>query len=315
MSGSVVSTSHMGNTSGGFDTQNVQYNGWSSGNVHTSQLNHDGTGSYPSKIGFLSQIQCGSSSSRTKAHAEHVGLYLSGSDGSSFPLTAGSWHGIRTGGGNILTQNGDIDTGTGAVNPFTGSHLSVINKSESIEIGDILIDQLVIGITQVSESLTQVVLSSASNQKATIGIFNGKIITSIDALNRRGPSALIENHPYTEEELANHYAQQAAAASTNGEYVSTPPLSRNKLKDEFADIMDTNDIIQINAVGEGAVNVCGENGDFEAGDLIVTSSTPGKGMKQDDDIIRSYTVAKVREAVTFSDATEVKLVACIYLCG
>ena len=90
---------------------------------------------------------------------------------------------------------------------------------------------------------------------------------------------------------------------------------RWELKPEFADILDTNKIITINAVGEGAINVCGENGDFEAGDLIVTSSTPGKGMKQDDDIVRSYTVAKVRENVAFSDPTEVKLVACIYLCG
>jgi hypothetical protein len=63
------------------------------------------------------------------------------------------------------------------------------------------------------------------------------------------------------------------------------------------------------------VNVCGESGDLEVGDLIVSSSIPGKGMKQEDDIIRSYTVAKVRENVTFTDPTEVKMVACIYLCG
>jgi hypothetical protein len=315
ISGSVVSTSHIGNTYAGFDTRNDQYTGWSSGNIHTSQINHDGTAINPAKIAFLSQIQCSSSSARTKAHTEHVGIYLSGSDGSSFPLTAGEWHGIRSGGGNILSQGGDFDNGGGAYIPFTGAHLSVINKSESPEIGDILIDQSVIGITHVSESLTQVVLSSASNQKATIGIFNGKSITSNDTLNGRGPSVLIEDHPYTEEELSNHYALQNATASEEDNPTNTPPLSRSKLKDEFANILDTNDIIQINALGEGAINVCGENGDFEAGDLIVTSSTPGKGMKQDDDIIRSYTVGKVRENVTFSDPAEVKLVACIYLCG
>jgi hypothetical protein len=42
---------------------------------------------------------------------------------------------------------------------------------------------------------------------------------------------------------------------------------------------------------------------------------PGKGMKQDDDIVRNYTVAKSREAVTFSSPEEVKQIACIYLCG
>jgi hypothetical protein len=74
-------------------------------------------------------------------------------------------------------------------------------------------------------------------------------------------------------------------------------------------------LIAVNALGEGQINVCGENGDIEAGDLIVTSSMPGKGMKQADDIVRSYTVARSREAITFSSPTEVKMIACIFLSG
>lgn len=71
----------------------------------------------------------------------------------------------------------------------------------------------------------------------------------------------------------------------------------------------------VNAVGEGAINVCGEGGDIQAGDLIVTSSIPGKGMRQSDDIVRATTVAKARESVTFSSPGEVKMIGCIYLCG
>ena len=74
-------------------------------------------------------------------------------------------------------------------------------------------------------------------------------------------------------------------------------------------------LLDINSVGEGQINVCGEGGNLETGDLIVSSSIPGKGMKQSDDLVRSYTVAKSREAVVFSSPTEVKQVACIYLCG
>jgi hypothetical protein len=70
-----------------------------------------------------------------------------------------------------------------------------------------------------------------------------------------------------------------------------------------------------NALGEGMVNVCGENGDIEAGDYITTSNTLGKGMKQSDDVTHNYTVAKARESVTFTSPDEVKMVACIYLCG
>jgi hypothetical protein len=63
------------------------------------------------------------------------------------------------------------------------------------------------------------------------------------------------------------------------------------------------------------INVCGEGGDIEIGDLIVTSSIPGKGMKQADDLVRNTTVAKSRQNVTFSGPTEVKQIACIYMCG
>ena len=71
----------------------------------------------------------------------------------------------------------------------------------------------------------------------------------------------------------------------------------------------------MNAVGEGQINVCGEGGDIQSGDLIVTSSTIGKGMKQADDIVRNITVAKARESVTFGSPTEIKTIACVYLCG
>jgi hypothetical protein len=74
-------------------------------------------------------------------------------------------------------------------------------------------------------------------------------------------------------------------------------------------------LMDVNALGEGQINVCGEGGDIELGDLLVSSSIPGKGMKQQDDIVRSYTVAKAREPVTFSSPSEVKQIACIYLAG
>lgn len=85
--------------------------------------------------------------------------------------------------------------------------------------------------------------------------------------------------------------------------------------DVWWNYVHTHSLLAVNAVGEGQINVCGENGDIEAGDYIVTSSMRGKGMKQSDDIHRTYTVAKSRESVTFSSPDEVKMIACIYLCG
>lgn len=77
----------------------------------------------------------------------------------------------------------------------------------------------------------------------------------------------------------------------------------------------THDLAVVNGVGEGCINVCGLGGDIEAGDLIVTSAMPGKGMRQADDILRACTVATAREAVRFSCETDVKQIACFYLRG
>ena len=67
----------------------------------------------------------------------------------------------------------------------------------------------------------------------------------------------------------------------------------------------------VNAVGEGGIWVCGQNGDIQNGDLIVTSDIPGVGMKQDDDIIKNYTVAKATCDVIFKN-DEKKFIGCIY---
>lgn len=73
--------------------------------------------------------------------------------------------------------------------------------------------------------------------------------------------------------------------------------------------------INVNSVGEGCINVCGLNGNIEAGDLITSSTLRGKGMKQSDDIVRNYTVAKSTEDATFDFPEQVKTIACTYMCG
>jgi len=127
--------------------------------------------------------------------------------------------------------------------------------------------------------LTVVVKSATPNQVGAIGIF-----VSQRPLLAGVPAALMID-----------------GVITDPTYVDTLALTYNNTV--------------INGVGEGAVNCCGEGGDINIGDLIVTSSTAGKGMKQSSNTVMSYSVARARQAVTFASPTEVKLVACIYLCG
>ncbi len=183
--------------------------------------------------------------------------------------------------GNVLI-NGALQV-KGKTLAFTGAHPGVLDRADKIAVGDILVDSQVVSKLDISNTVTLVRPSSAKNQKGVIGVYSGENTTM--------PAAL------------------TADASIGG-----APAPK------FASLLATHKIVDINAVGEGQINVCGENGDLEIGDLIVSSSTQGKGMRQMkdgqvDDLVRSYTVAKCREKVTFTSPTEVKMVACIYLCG
>lgn len=64
----------------------------------------------------------------------------------------------------------------------------------------------------------------------------------------------------------------------------------------------------INSLGEGAIWVCNINGNFENGDYITTCEIPGYGMKQDDDLLHNYTVAKITCDCDFN------LESAIYIC-
>ncbi len=80
-------------------------------------------------------------------------------------------------------------------------------------------------------------------------------------------------------------------------------------------------ICHVAAVGDSrtpelqGASVCNEGGDIEVGDLLVTSARPGYLMKQQDDIIRSSTVAKAMQPVSFNLDGVATGVYCYVYCG
>lgn len=176
---------------------------------------------------------------------------------------------------------------SGATFPFTAGHDALQLLTEDIpEIGDLMVDVDLIAAPNVNDCITSMTLSISENQKGVVGVFVGT------AGNEFVPSAL---GMYTE-----------SSDGTNTLFVMKP---------EFTDIYETYRPIGINSIGEGKVNVCGQGGDIAIGDLICASDMAGKGMKQGDDLYHSYTVAKSRQAVTFSSPDEVVQIACIYVSG
>jgi hypothetical protein len=164
----------------------------------------------------------------------------------------------------------------GGYSPFTGCHDGFILKTASPSPGDLLVDDVVVG-KKLSDVVTEVSVSTAVNQPV-IGIFVLTYPTELPNV----PPAL----------------KQPDGSPDPAWYVYAP----------------THNLAVINSVGEGCLNVVGEGGNITKGDLLVASSTPGKAMKQADDIVRSYTVARAREDAAFAPGEE-KQIACIYLCG
>jgi hypothetical protein len=82
------------------------------------------------------------------------------------------------------------------------------------------------------------------------------------------------------------------------------------------------EIYMYNAIGEGGILVTDISGNISAGDLLCTSVNYGHAMKQPDDILHSYTVAKATQDVDFSSIPTSSqygfksvLIGCTYMCG
>jgi hypothetical protein len=173
--------------------------------------------------------------------------------------------------------------------PFTGTHDGLYEGD--ISVGDIVVDYLVVKQLDISNVVMQYQISSSANQKGAIGVC----------------SQVYDTPP---QDWNEYFVEQGTVNTTNGN--STLVTVPNP---QYVPIPAGQRVINVNGLGEGLINITGEGGDIEIGDLIVTSSTPGKGMKQSDDIVRSITVAKARQSVTFDASDQVKTIACIYLGG
>lgn len=178
--------------------------------------------------------------------------------------------------------------------PFTGYHQALFPIDEETVLGDIVVDCNVFYKDGISNVLMTSTKSSSANE-VCIGV-----VSQVALIEVNQPPILWET-----------------IKVPNPDPEGLAPLLEVVLKPQFnlEELQSTYKIVDINALGEGQINVCGQNGDINKGDLIVASNIAGKGMKQADDIIRSYTVAKARESVTFDDPTEVKMIACIYVSG
>jgi len=158
---------------------------------------------------------------------------------------------------------------------FTGAHLCLVKKQHYHENMSGLVFSVsnnnVFNIdhsikTTISEALPILELCDEAKSKKVYGIFN---------------TTDLENNPCK----------------------SDLTLSDN-LYDEIKMIKTTRSVI--NAIGEGGIWVCNKEGFLECGDFITSSTVPGYGVLQDDDILHNYTVARILCDCNFSLVKEKK---------
>jgi len=224
-------------------------------------------------------VECaGPTGIRAVSNSGAIGV--DGTGGTAGVKGTGTTVGVQGSGG---TYDFEATGAGGNYGPFTGSHDGLLLKTAAGEPGDILVDLTLVRRRSISSTLFEVGVSTAPTQPA-IGV-------------------LVKRQ------------WLVAAAVMGGGHIPATIADEGAIAPGFEGYQDSHDSVVFNALGEGQVSVCGEGGDIAAGDLIVTSSMPGKGMRQADGVIRNTTVAKAREGVAFAHPGEVKQIACIYLCG
>ena len=143
---------------------------------------------------------------------------------------------------------------------FTGQHRSLTNKNLNKEYYGLIVVSSGKFINldnsikpKINESLCVVELSKENNSKNVYGIISNKE----------------ENSDNFRTYKLGGFGQKLKKSSIN------------------------EDRIIINSLGEGAIWVCNKNGSFNNGDYITSSVITGYGVKQDDNILYNYTVAKI----------------------
>ena len=113
---------------------------------------------------------------------------------------------------------------------------------------------------------------------------------------RRGQSAITINESLPLVSLSSVARDKRAFGVVSLSYNENTINAEKQL--ELQSIGDVR--VHTNSVGEGAMWVCDIEGSLEAGDFVTTSSVKGYGMRQADDFIRNYTVAKVTMSCDFT---------------
>ena len=254
---------------------------------------------------YIAQFDSTSTSNDTDGMRIDIGGNSSAYAGYFFYLVARASSGLKSG---AWISDGD---GTSTIEyTFTGTHDAAFESSD-IALPGMIVEstgEVWVKNTDTSKNvfsyhtaLPYTRLTSTNGSKAVFGVIN------IDML-----KWIMEEEHDGEGKIPNPNRGGLARGVFPG-LVENNPLKEN------------HQAVQVMSLGEGTVWVTNINGNIENGDLIESSSVPGYGRLQDDDIMRSKTVAKCTQNVDWESVTDTiehagqsykkYLVTCTFHCG
>ena len=121
----------------------------------------------------------------------------------------------------------------------------------------------------IMDSCPIVSLTTTENDKRVIGVLSQ-----------------LRNQQFTGEITDVEYSN----LEDKSEYIQSAIDPTVYIKNNTTDIFNRG---SYNAIGEGGIWVSNKNGNLENGDYITSSTIPGYGQRQNDDILKNYTVAKI----------------------
>ena len=174
--------------------------------------------------------------------------------------------------------NGYSSSTTGAFNDFTGQHRCF---SETITLSNNIIGYIV-----STTSKYKLVGSKNKNKIKNITINDSLPIIELSSIQKdKKVFGVISDGDDKE---------SSTRIMKSGIWNTETPLPENDLR------------LHINSLGEGAIWVSDFNGPLENGDYITTSNITGIGMKQDNEMLMNYTVAKITMDCDFNPQMELE---------
>lgn len=164
---------------------------------------------------------------------------------------------------NNTNLAGYIDGSSATYMTFTGQHTSLLPKN--------------IYIKDLDKYKGYIVISS--------GTYYDRI-NNFSKNNKKHCIDIIQSLPFVELTTTKYQKQIYGVISNKYQDLINSPFKPGQYDSKYYEI-------HINSLGEGGLLVSNYNGNLENGDYITSSDIPGIGMKQDDDILHNYTVAKI----------------------